>query len=338
MRRPPLLTQIVAVFSRRTLAFQPSPGQPPTFGGALHRVLHSHPGPALREAAGSTGRGGHHAANVVVAGVPNLVQFADEFASRPAHERLSARAWLESPLMDLAYQLFHIRAVATDLADNLVRDPVSDRDRADTRILVSTIDIALDHALDVIRAVTHVLARDHNNPRDVAREVARAYDYAHDLARALALAHDHGRALARAFALDPVLARARDLARDLARNSVIDLDDAFSNPHAYNLAGLIFSALGNDIQILRDETGAKWQAAAEAMTRLRSAAGDMVGADLRATDLKDVPLAGVRWSTSTHWPEALRDWIGTHSEQIGPDLYQIQDRYDSNDRTAILTG
>lgn len=41
MKRSSLFSQIVAVLSRRTPAFQPAPGQPRTFGGALCQLLHS---------------------------------------------------------------------------------------------------------------------------------------------------------------------------------------------------------------------------------------------------------------------------------------------------------
>jgi hypothetical protein len=51
MKRPSLFAQIVAVLSRRTPAFQPAPGQPRTFGGALYQMLHPRPPSAVPERA-----------------------------------------------------------------------------------------------------------------------------------------------------------------------------------------------------------------------------------------------------------------------------------------------
>jgi hypothetical protein len=379
--RPPLLAQVVAVFSRRTPAFQPSPGQSRTFGGALRQVLHARPAAPAKPAKPAS-----------VDGIA-LAQLAEEFATRPARERLANRAWLESPETELVHQLLYTRGEANALASalagahilalalasalasaldrararasDLARDLASDRDqaRARARDLASASDQARVRTSFLARTIasTHALASDLDpdsasaiaselaSASAIARVIASDLDSARASASAIASNLDSARASAIASARDQVLTIASNLdsahASAIARAIASNLDSASAIASARisavlydpSLPEAIFDAIRN-ARMAGGATEAEWITVIATLTRLRAAARDMVGADLRTTDLGDIPLDGVQWSASTTWPDTFREWVRTHSMQIGPDLYQIQDRFDSNDRTETLVG
>ena len=134
---------------------------------------------------------------------------------------------------------------ALDLMDDIYSAIASARASASD----SALGIALDNALDLMNARAHshalALARDIDSALDIASDgaLARDIDSALDIARAraidLASALDIARTRASdvALARDSGIARARAIARDIARNSGIDhnLDLSKANLHGANL-------------------------------------------------------------------------------------------------------
>ncbi|RSM85747.1 hypothetical protein DMH04_16240 [Kibdelosporangium aridum] len=350
MRRHSLLSQIMAVISRRTPAFRPSPGQPKTFSGALNRVLRPHRVAAPSTDSGSADNSDQRAtaSGLTVPADPQepigpvievdegtqvLALLAELFATQPAHERLAARAWLESPTMALVRQLLDIHSKATTVHRNLTSGLAGGRTRA---LVVG--DIV--HNIARIRSVAEDIVNDYIRAI-VVKDKAADRSPTYPLTRAEEVARILGGALARSSGSDG-RARRVSLARTLTRY----LEDALSaaskmitipiHTHDPSLARKIVATIHKD---LRNLTEAKSNTVAETLTHLRSAAGDMVDADLLTTDLTGIPLDGVRWSTGTRWPRATHEWVVTHSERIGPDLFEVvQDRYNSDDSTATLAG
>ncbi|ONI89351.1 hypothetical protein ALI144C_05265 [Actinosynnema sp. ALI-1.44] len=244
-----------------------------------------------------------------------LAQVADEFASRNAHDRLTARIWLEGAEMRLAYQL-------------------------------------LD-AMDKIKALRGLFDREHivdlAIPLNRARAIARLHDSTRDLAIHLDVAHGQVRDLADAYglALGRASARQLDLSRDLARDLTRHLPGDLARLLGRVVVRLPEYEFARDISAAFDENIAPSGNAALALlntlsrtvVRLRDAASDMVDADLVEVDLGDPDLRerlldGVRWSTGTRWPAELRTWIEAHSTSIEGGLYKIRLRDDSPDRTT----
>jgi hypothetical protein len=307
------------------------------------------------------------------AGLPersSLAQLADEFATWPAYERLIARVWLENPEMELVRHLFNVRGKTTALRGTL--DRILVRTRALDFVLaldvVRDLDLDLDLAVDVARALTLdvALALDLTRTLDFDFARARARTLARDLVRALvrdlalarARAHAHALALARrrghvgtrgrdltfyltrARVLDRALDHAHVLSQTLEFDSVLDERDradadTFIRLRGSNLSEAVVLAIRQDIPIVEDATEAELGTVASTLTRLQAATRNMIDADLHDTDLRNIPLDGVRWSTGTHWPAGLQEWIKKHSDLIEPGLYEIQTRHGSNDRRTI---
>jgi len=51
---------------------------------------------------------------------------------------------------------------------------------------------------------------------------------------------------------------------------------------------------------------------------------DFTGADLSSVDLDGVPLAGVRWSAATRWPEGWAERVAAHSVARGPGEFAVR--------------
>ncbi|WP_030913180.1 hypothetical protein [Streptosporangium amethystogenes] len=187
-------------------------------------------------------------------------------------------------------------ADAGAVAHTLVLDLARAGAFARARALDSALVLALDHALDLARALNPV----HVDVLDLVYAHAHALIRALDRARALAGDLDHvpdiERALLRARALDA------DLAHDLARahtGVIVDLCVA-------EVRQAVGEVLGRELP-LRDEDAT------------RAFLDDFTTADLRTADLSGIDIEGVRWSESgTRWPaevdiEALR----ARSEEVG---------------------
>jgi hypothetical protein len=99
-----------------------------------------------------------------------------------------------------------------------------------------------------------------------------------------------------ADALQEAMTRARRISATLARTDT-------------RLAATVNTADADDVQ--------------RAVQVLEAALSDAIDADLSTTDLDDVPLEGVLWSSGTRWPPHLADQVRETSEQIAPDRFRI---------------
>ncbi|MBM2614658.1 hypothetical protein JIG36_03700 [Actinoplanes sp. LDG1-06] len=60
------------------------------------------------------------------------------------------------------------------------------------------------------------------------------------------------------------------------------------------------------------------------LIELFAALSDVSGADLSGVDLSDVDLDGLRWSSGTAWPEAVRAAVRRSSQLIADDLWEVR--------------
>jgi hypothetical protein len=209
--------------------------------------------------------------------------------------------------------LIRTLARARDIASSLISDPDPDRARDLDATLAGTLDIALglaresDLDLDITPARSITLTFSFTSDAD--SDLVPTLDSETNVIRDPAPASEHTNARNRASDRD------RDLARDLAsaltrdRASARDFGPALDGNADFTRERQIF--VGSLIT---------------AIGRLAEALTDMTDADLRSTDLRGIPLAGIRWSTLTRWPAAWEDGIRRDSVELGPDLglYEIR--------------
>ncbi|MFC0439662.1 DUF349 domain-containing protein [Kutzneria buriramensis] len=257
-------------------------------------------------------RAGHPAA------AGGLSGFANDFAARPPHERLAARAWIQLPALHVLRSSAHLVIVALDLAGARAReftyDRVFNRGLYRARYRASNFNRAVDVNLARARDVNLVRAR------DLARALTRALDLglALDLARDCDCDYDLNRGLILALAFD----RARVL--DLVR--VLDHTVDHTRDRDRILALIAGRDLGRDLarvltSISRTSLGRE---VVDAVDHLDEALTSMADADLTRVNLRRIPLEGVRWSHATRWPPGWEDRIRHDSILIEPGLYEIR--------------
>jgi hypothetical protein len=289
---------------------------------------------------------------------PYSARVAKFVAALPPAQRLTLRTHPSAGSFDLAAARVTYRGLGADLGNAVVEEIVRELERtlvqARDRVHRGEFDRLgpLAHALDVAHTLVHALERildrarvaAGNLPggpaRDVARELARSLDRALTRAQVLtrdlvfvresALDPDHPglaeameRSLAQFHESDP--ARARSLVRDLDLILAKDIDRAFTQAiereptpreAAQDLSMALTMALRETPAVQRTET----------LVWLRDALDDAVDADLREADLKEVPLAGIRWSARTQWPAGWTERIRQCSVPAADsdDVYIIQ--------------
>lgn len=196
-------------------------------------------------------------------------------------------------------------------------------------------------AFALARDLSHTPTLDHPGnpyrPRLGFRSRTRAIDLALALTRlgARDLACDLDRDLV--HDLDRVVHSTRVLRLDHTRVSAfahdLDLDRALdralgrARTFAHDLAGTtqqpVLAAFVRAVAADRSATNLREEDLLEAVDIMERVVSDVAGADLRRADLTGIPLVGVRWSKTTLWPPAWRDQVRRESTQIGHDLWEI---------------
>jgi hypothetical protein len=84
----------------------------------------------------------------------------------------------------------------------------------------------------------------------------------------------------------------------------------------------------------RDDETPPGHRLADLLATISTALIDFTGADLHDVDLSEIPLDGVRWSTTTTWGTAWQTRVKNMSVRIDVDLYEIDTRGKRSLRTA----
>lgn len=290
-----------------------------------------------------------------VRGGCDLSRFADGIAVAPPGERLAARRWL--PLAELSqvgkvaglevralqvarelegmHRVRHDGDSAFDIFTSALGDQrhhatqiinsLYTEARGDTATLALTTAITRDPDLDHDRsyAVEHALIRARTLERHLSilqtslgrrpipsrswasdRQLGEACMLArlldHALTGALARCLDHTRHCVRDETMRQVLAG--DLTQVLALDLVQDADAEERDRHRAELVRSIVGAVDDVVH----------------------AATQVIGVDVSNVDLRDIPLEGLRWSSTTRWPPDWADWVHRNSVTLGRDLFAIR--------------
>lgn len=188
----------------------------------------------------------------------------------------------------------------------------------DARSLAAALDRArtgakdLEHNLDRVYALGYIrdvdFARARNLAHDLARDRAFARDLAHSLARDLSRARDVSRALIPDLDFTRNIGRRHDLARNLARDLALARDDAVDRALTLDPTYSGRYAVIRDLDLGHALT---LQTVDPSITaaRLKQAASNFQGADLRHARLEEADLAWITWDESTQWPPDWRQRI-----------------------------
>ena len=228
---------------------------------------------------------------------------------RKANDRVLAAVKTRALARDLARAIDSACACTCAVAFDLVRSVALDHSVATADDHLATSLARADvRALDLTRALD--LARAYASELDFdlgcggTGPIGRALDPAgdHDFAIGRAIAHARVRAINLGGDVTSGCARARAIARDLAR--------------VQHLADRLNDCLGNVLDLIR---------------LLVPGEIDASDADLSHTDLSDLTLlVGVIWTPQTIWPTSLDDLVALHSEEVAPDVYRVCDGHQRN--------
>jgi hypothetical protein len=240
---------------------------------------------------------------------------------------------VEDPGLRLAIR---VHPVLIRLGDELVASRVSDLAAVLTSALVSASQLGPPQA--VARVLEHAEGFDQGFARAYATALASEImtDLSHELEDAVPLAsnlpdsnvHDVHEAIAHARSLSAnnasaddlatAIASARDLALAVAQRRTFDLDGAQAIARALDLDDPIGIAT-----VLAAAPELDRHSAASLAQNLDDARNDFADADLSRADLNDVSMTGVRWTTTTRWPEDWVDRVVLDSQEIAPGVFEI---------------
>jgi hypothetical protein len=225
------------------------------------------------------------------------------------------------------------------LADFENRASDLDRARACVRSLDRLIGLSMavtsDHTLASALNNALQLIDFHNLSFDRAHELAvgnalglilaRASELAIEVARNLDRDHDYAEGFALPDDGNLNLVRARNMARSLAVNlSHADyLSDYFIFIRAERIVpdSKIVITLGRVLDSISSLAQDYLDELARILDRI---AQDVSGVDLTGIRFEDrEALVGVIWNDQTRWPPSVEPWVREHSKEIGPGRYQI---------------
>ncbi|MFC0436736.1 hypothetical protein [Kutzneria buriramensis] len=281
-----------------------------------------------------------------------LLDYALDFAHRPAPWRLAARMWF--PVGGLADLRIVVVAEATATEVTHAADVV-DLDRAlDGEAALEPVKVLCERLTRELRpGLRGYLVRHPDATERILTEFTAATSIAAELGLAvpgLAVAAALGESLAHATRFAGRLQGWRgpgDFPADSAahvaaiRRALAGGQINLAEPHIKHLfrtappllARLLRVAVGRarltTIAASRDSAFAAAIETADAGELARAtpilerALIDVTDADLSDANLSGVPLVGVLWSRATRWPSDLVDGIRARSEQIGPDLWRV---------------
>ncbi|MFI0803361.1 hypothetical protein SAMN04489729_7962 [Amycolatopsis lurida] len=126
--------------------------------------------------------------------------------------------------------------------------------------------------------------------------------------------------------LNEVLDLADQLSGELARLCNLERTLAAAHSRARPNPELA-DALNSDMHHGREHgfNRALTMALASGIENITQATTNFTGADLTTFDLHGVPLAGIRWSPTTRWPDNWTTLIQLTSIEVSPDLFEIRE-------------
>jgi hypothetical protein len=247
----------------------------------------------------------------------DLDYFARRFSVLSAPERLTARAWLPLDELRSAKDLCSIAILARSAAVFAGLQQTSDETRI-TNLPAMTRAARLLHE--------HILKARHPEILELDY-LAQELD---STARRASVAPSNG-------LLVTVGARATNLEGAAAGKirglfGALPPDLSSYDPRInMKLYDNFYSGLSRDVARLSDIRGIHssdvmnlYRAFIEGITIIVDYASDMSGADLRNAYLAQIPLDGVRWSSSTSWPANMQDTIAEESIELGDGVFEIQ--------------
>jgi hypothetical protein len=269
------------------------------------------------------------AADAVTAIADVIDVFATDVTARPPERRLRARLAVQPAMFSSLHDVITALRGAETLRDLLT---AAHRDRP-------TMDVAeLRRAAE---AMAHALSNvaDHGAPR-----VERSYTDAADVRRGLAVSpvvvdvpHLCGRVQSIMQSLLPrVFDEFLSLGAQLSGNPTVDVGirDLADRLLAIADRAREVSSLDHKTPSPRDDETSLGHRLAELLATITTALTDFTGADLHDVDLTDIPLDGVRWSTTTTWGVDWQTYVMNMSKRIDVDLYEIDTRGKRSLRTA----